>query len=551
MSAASALPESRPHDVPRLTVELEPWGRTFARNLWDTLLGRSPQAEEVAAAPFWPNVFVNQRLPVAAFRQSCLYHLFVIVAVWGLTVTWINQPRLAPASFTRNQTITYYKLSEYLPALSAPSAPAPVARKGEPEYAKQPIISLPKLPDNSTQTIVDPSSVKVLSHEVKLPNLVAWTKIPATPVAAGARSASQLTLPWQTPSPVAPAPENTSRNISELSGRTPQPAVVQPPPPDEALRRKLGELNIGHAEAAPALPKLAVPEQARPPVSSGPASPNLQGVTGTSSQAAGQLIALGIHPAPPSATIDVPGGNRRGIFAATPQGKFGAPGTPDIVAEGNGAGGTASQGDNGTGAAGNVPAGIYVGGPAADSAVAVVGKAPSSADAQKKTLMAAMVRPHLADVPRDIRATSPVPNRPAGGKIEDEVFGARKYYSMIINMPNLTSGGGSWIIRFAELKESKDMVDLAAPVAVHKVDPAYPQDSIRAHVEGTVVLHAVIHSDGTVGDVRVLRGLETELDESARAALARWLFRPATRRGAAVDLEAVIQIPFTLPKLPY
>jgi TonB family protein len=63
-------------------------------------------------------------------------------------------------------------------------------------------------------------------------------------------------------------------------------------------------------------------------------------------------------------------------------------------------------------------------------------------------------------------------------------------------------------------------------------------------VQGTVVLYAVIHADGTVGDIRVLQGLHEQLDSNAVKALSRWKFRPATKGGAAVDLEAVVQIPF-------
>ncbi len=83
--------------------------------------------------------------------------------------------------------------------------------------------------------------------------------------------------------------------------------------------------------------------------------------------------------------------------------------------------------------------------------------------------------------------------------IEQRVFGRRRYYSLIMNMPNLASATGSWIIRFAELKQSDDKGRLTAPVAMTKVDPAYPPDVLRDHVEGTVTLYAVIRTDGTVG----------------------------------------------------
>ena len=111
-------------------------------------------------------------------------------------------------------------------------------------------------------------------------------------------------------------------------------------------------------------------------------------------------------------------------------------------------------------------------------------------------------------------------------------------------MPNLNSAGGSWVIRFAELQNDKEKGDLIAPEAVQKVDPSYPLELIRHNVQGTVTLYAVIHSDGSVGDVRVLQGVDDRLDEYARAALSRWRFSPAMKNGNAVDLEAVVRIPF-------
>ena len=85
---------------------------------------------------------------------------------------------------------------------------------------------------------------------------------------------------------------------------------------------------------------------------------------------------------------------------------------------------------------------------------------------------------------------------------------------------------------------------MSAPVATQKVDPAYPMELMRRNVHGTVTLYAVIRNDGSVTDVRVLRGVDDNLDEFARAALSRWRFRPATKNGSPVDLEAVIMIPF-------
>ena len=127
---------------------------------------------------------------------------------------------------------------------------------------------------------------------------------------------------------------------------------------------------------------------------------------------------------------------------------------------------------------------------------------------------------------------------------EKEVFGDRKFYSLTLNVPNLNSAGGSWVIHFAELNQEEAKGDLSAPTATREADPAYPLELMKQNVQGTVTLYAVIRRDGSVTDVRVLRSVDDRLDEFAREALARWHFRPATKNGSTVDLEAVVTIPF-------
>jgi protein TonB len=136
---------------------------------------------------------------------------------------------------------------------------------------------------------------------------------------------------------------------------------------------------------------------------------------------------------------------------------------------------------------------------------------------------------------------------------EREVFGDRKFYSLTLNMPNLNSGGGSWVIRFAELdpqpNQDGPVENLSQPAATRKVDPAYPLQLMRENVAGTVILYAIIHADGTVGNVRVLRGVDERLDQFASQAIAQWQFQPARKNGTPVDVEATFQIPFRPTRL--
>jgi TonB family protein len=144
--------------------------------------------------------------------------------------------------------------------------------------------------------------------------------------------------------------------------------------------------------------------------------------------------------------------------------------------------------------------------------------------------------------PSSARAAKTIMTEPTAE--EREVFGARKFYSMTLNMPNLNSAGGSWVIRFAELNDNAEKGELIAPEATRKVDPAYPLELMRSQVQGKVTLYALIRRDGTVAGVRVLNSVDDRLDEYARAALSNWHFHPATRSGNPVDLEAVVTIPF-------
>jgi TonB family protein len=144
----------------------------------------------------------------------------------------------------------------------------------------------------------------------------------------------------------------------------------------------------------------------------------------------------------------------------------------------------------------------------------------------------------------------------------EKVLGSKRVYTLHVNMPNLTSASGSWVLNFAELEETgagstwsppeRDAspfprpasADLAGPVALRKVDPKYPPELRTAHVEGEVVLYAVIRKDGTVDSIQLVHGVDSHLDANAIEALAQWKFLPAEKRGEPVDLEAVVHIPF-------
>jgi periplasmic protein TonB len=87
----------------------------------------------------------------------------------------------------------------------------------------------------------------------------------------------------------------------------------------------------------------------------------------------------------------------------------------------------------------------------------------------------------------------------------------------------------------------------SAPLAFYKSLPAYTEEARDARVQGVVLIQAVVRKDGTVGDLKVLKGLGHGLDESAiNTIAARWRFKPGTLNGIPVDVLANIEVSFAL-----
>src|SRR5437868_10871005 len=93
MSDAPQPASSSPANaVPRLLTELEPWHQVFLRNLGDLFRKPPPITTTARPAPFWPDVFVHFPLPRRGLAQSALFHIFVIVALYGLNTAWAPTP---------------------------------------------------------------------------------------------------------------------------------------------------------------------------------------------------------------------------------------------------------------------------------------------------------------------------------------------------------------------------------------------------------------------------------------------------------------------------
>lgn len=63
-------------------------------------------------------------------------------------------------------------------------------------------------------------------------------------------------------------------------------------------------------------------------------------------------------------------------------------------------------------------------------------------------------------------------------------------------------------------------------------------------MSGDVVLEIVVRRDGAVGDVKVLHGLGSGLNDRAIQAVRQWQFAPARRQGTPVDVIVEVAVEF-------
>jgi protein TonB len=85
---------------------------------------------------------------------------------------------------------------------------------------------------------------------------------------------------------------------------------------------------------------------------------------------------------------------------------------------------------------------------------------------------------------------------------------------------------------------------IARPERIHYVPPIYPAIARAASIEGTVILEAVIGTDGSVQELRVLRPVPF-LSDAALEAVRQWLFTPTRLNGEPVPVVMTVTVTFT------
>lgn len=143
--------------------------------------------------------------------------------------------------------------------------------------------------------------------------------------------------------------------------------------------------------------------------------------------------------------------------------------------------------------------------------------------------------PMLQDVPQAVTPQSFVQ------QIEPPPPPITDFSKNIVKIPgNRTSFGKVEILDISQLDKT--------PIPKFRARPAYPFEMIRAGVSGEVFVDFIVDPNGNVRNAFALRSSNTQFEENAVKAVARWTFIPGQKNGHAVYTHMQVPIRFNLEK---
>jgi TonB family protein len=431
--------------------------------------------------------------------------------------------------------IVWYKLSNRLPDVTPPAGKHDMRPLRAKARFEQNIVAGPKDTDRPPQMIFAPAPEIAPAKPLPLPNIVALAprRPPALPFTAPP-------LPARVPERSPALPDTPKVAMAALETK-PLPLDVPAPRAPRFAPPKNPKLPVPADPAPlPAAPEVA---SSAPDLSAPVALPHQQRkFVPPSTRAAAPDEPASISPPPPALTANaaVPAETSLVIAGLNPAKSTEVPAPPGSMKSGfSGGPNPQTSGGEGTpsGAALEVPSLTVQGGDKnPQSPVMVASVSPTSPEG-----LAAALRAGLPP------ATSSAHGAIRAARVPDPRMRGRQVYTMAVQIPNLTSYSGSWMVWFASREaDNGKAADMRPPLPLHMVSARYIHSAEEDHVEGKVRLWAVIGKDGHVGEISLLQHLDDRLDRSAQEALGKWLFQPAASNGEPIDVDAVFEVPFNL-----
>lgn len=534
--------------VPRFLVQREP----AYLGWWNSLRALCKRANRPPSNGF---NYILRSASVARFElagpslgASFLLHCFLILLLSYLPHALTAKASALEAVPSRSEKI-YYRVPLLDPFKMPPRIP-PAGPGGRPGSGSLPerlpalgstaslgnltTVSKPLHPDNSRQTIIQPSSPPDLriTTELKLPNIVLGIRsdVPKAPLRFNPNDAR---------------PTLASRQITPEEAPAPVPANPTSP-------------LVTFLEPSNSQPRLPIPAAAAAPVR----KPGISGTTAASDGDVGApgggsgLVVMGVDPSAATSELWLPGGNRFGEFSISPAG--GQPGSPGgspngVVGGGSGGGGTGGDGTSGIGSGGGGGGGGRNSGLPGTLSINGTGSNTGwvGAGALGPELANSLVFPVLSPMQPRKNAFVVSAGPTGGGGLN--IYGALhcgKIYTIFLPMPEK-----SWTLQYCVPSRSieKSMTGTRS-TAVHLDQGLVPPD-VESRFDfrrmpvppdkarKMIVLKGIIRDDGTVESLQVYQSISPEMDAAAQLAFSRWKFKPAMRADKPVTVEILVGIP--------
>ncbi len=454
-----------------------------------------------------------------------LVSLAIHVAFAAFLLLVSNPPAKTPSAYDqllkgREAHIVYYKFRDKLPDVKPIQQASARPPRATVVIPKQQIVSSPKNAPKGLQLVWQPVP-DIIRKDVPTPNILA-VMVPDAPKPAPKKFvplADQPKVAKNVPQPRLPdVPAELALNV--------KPTALDSMGAPALKTEKRPKFSVPEAKsrAAAQTPQMEAPPAVAVPSPASESQSALQSALAGLRQTQVNVVVVGLNPSDQNA---IPHGSRAAEFAAGPKlNPNGGPGgekgaaltVPDLFVKGGGA-------------------------EARPTLMARLNAAPTSAESLRGLSKYASPEREPAANHGGARRVSSAPT---------SRFDGREVYSMAIQMPNITSYSGSWMMWYA----SRTLSNLAEgpispPVPHRKVDPKYIATAAAERIEGRVQLMCMITGAGAVDHVELLKGIDERLDQSAMEALSKWQFSPATRAGVPVDVDVMVEIPFKLaPKVP-
>jgi len=494
-----------------------------------------------AGGPTRSNVARGYRIRPVSFVLSIVFHVVVVTALLLMPHVETeyraeNKPIYNDLIKPEEKRIIWYRPppKKALPDVSAEERIGTFPRPRARQKADIAIIATAPKPKSVKQFIWQPVPKVEIHQDLPAPNLIARAAmaIPAPPPPPEPKPKVDKpdTQGVKSPQPnISPPAPNGDVNKAEQANAQPveipkpRKSFVPPPPsqrpprvtiPVQTADVPLLDANIsGSSTARAALPDgIGAPSfsQGAPPPPNAPPGPTNAAGNGNI-----DIAVVGLHP---NDKGQVPDGSRPGQFAQAPtvgelatgevKGGFGV---PNLTIDGN-----------------RKPV------------------APPHVDPPRKVVL---YSDRLRSLPI---STLSVPLHPASRTIPPSIegrFRGRNVYTMVIPIENLAEYSSDWIIWFAERESgggAGEVLNMRAPIPLRKFESVEPVPP-GARRELRVQLAAIITKEGKLEVRALLKNLTPALESAVLRDVQSWEFKPATHDGMPVDVEVVLEIPFSLP----